>query len=125
MAHPRAKLTVAGRRLLVERVLDQGWPPARAAPALGAAGQARRAERLLAEIDPGARGRPDLRLTPREVEALRLVGQGRANDEIAGALFLSVRTVERHLANIYTKIGAAGRTARVTATAFAHRNGIT
>ena len=33
MAHPRAKLTVAGRRLLVARVLEQGWPPARAAEA--------------------------------------------------------------------------------------------
>jgi transposase InsO family protein len=36
MAHPRAKRTVAGRRLLVERVLEQGWPPARAAEAQGA-----------------------------------------------------------------------------------------
>jgi transposase len=35
MAHPRAKLTVAGRRLLVERVLEHGWPPARAAEAQG------------------------------------------------------------------------------------------
>jgi len=35
MAHPRAKLTVAGRRLPVERVLAQGWPPARAAQAQG------------------------------------------------------------------------------------------
>src|SRR5215212_6820640 len=35
MAHPRAKLTVAGRRLLVQRVLEQGWPPARAAEAQG------------------------------------------------------------------------------------------
>jgi leucine-zipper of insertion element IS481 len=35
MAHPRAKLTVAGRRLLVERVLAQGWPPVRAAEAQG------------------------------------------------------------------------------------------
>jgi leucine-zipper of insertion element IS481 len=35
MAHPRAKLTVAGRRLLVERVLEQGWPPVRAAEAQG------------------------------------------------------------------------------------------
>ena len=33
--HPRAKLTVAGRRLLVERVLEQGWPAARAAEAQG------------------------------------------------------------------------------------------
>jgi transposase InsO family protein len=35
VAHPRAKLTVAGRQLLVERVLGQGWPPARAAEAQG------------------------------------------------------------------------------------------
>jgi hypothetical protein len=35
MAHPRAKLTVAGRLLLVGRVLEQGWPPARAAEAQG------------------------------------------------------------------------------------------
>src|SRR5215203_300988 len=33
--HPKAKLTVAGRRLLVERVLDQGWPVVRAAEAQG------------------------------------------------------------------------------------------
>jgi DNA-binding NarL/FixJ family response regulator len=32
--------------------------------------------------------------------------------------------VERHVANIYAKIGATGRTARATASAFAHRNGI-
>jgi DNA-binding NarL/FixJ family response regulator len=53
-----------------------------------------------------------------------MVGQGHGNDEIARELYLSVRTVERHLANIYTKIGATGRTARATATAFAHRNNI-
>ena len=58
------------------------------------------------------------------MEVLRLVGQGRSNDEIASGLFLSVRTVERHVANIYAKIGATGRAARATASAFAHRNGI-
>jgi transposase len=35
VAHRRAKLTVAGRRLLVERVVEQGWPPVRAAEAQG------------------------------------------------------------------------------------------
>ena len=35
MAHPRAKLTVAGRRLVVKRVLVQGWPVVRAAEAQG------------------------------------------------------------------------------------------
>ncbi|MQB02072.1 MAG: helix-turn-helix domain-containing protein, partial [Actinobacteria bacterium] len=34
-SHRRARLTVAGRRLLVDRVLDQGWPVARAAEAQG------------------------------------------------------------------------------------------
>jgi DNA-binding NarL/FixJ family response regulator len=92
--------------------------------ALDARGQAERAARLLAETEPGARGRPDLRLTAREVEVLRLLGQGRSNDEIAADLFLSVRTVERHVANTYAKIGAHGRAARAMATAFAHRNGI-
>ena len=35
MAHPRAKLTVHGRWLLVQRICQQGWPPARAAEAQG------------------------------------------------------------------------------------------
>jgi hypothetical protein len=35
MAHPRAKLTVAGRRLLVMRICEEGWPPRRAADAQG------------------------------------------------------------------------------------------
>jgi ATP/maltotriose-dependent transcriptional regulator MalT len=92
--------------------------------ALGAQWEAERTERLLAEIEPGARGRPDLHLTRREVEVLRLLGQGRSNEEIAADLFLSVRTVERHVSNTYNKIGAHGRAARAMATAFAHRNAI-
>ncbi len=49
-------------------------------------------------------------LTAREVEVLRLVAQGRANKEIAAALGLSVHTVERHLTNLYPKIGCRSRT---------------
>ena len=44
-------------------------------------------------------------LTPREQEVLRLVARGRANKEIAYDLGLSVHTVERHLTNLYPKIG--------------------
>ena len=58
---------------------------------------------------------PD-RLTGREVEVLRLVAAGKTNRDIAGELFLSVRTVERHIANIYGKINARGR---ADATAYA------
>ena len=48
-------------------------------------------------------------LTPRETEVLRALASGGTNQEIAAALFISVHTVERHLANVYTKIGARGR----------------
>ncbi len=52
---------------------------------------------------------------------LRLVTCGRTNNEIAAELVLSVRTVERHLRNIYDKIGARGRAA---ATAYALTRGL-
>jgi len=49
-------------------------------------------------------------LTPREGEVLTLVADGRSNREIGEALYISDRTVARHLTNIYTKIGVASRT---------------
>ena len=48
-------------------------------------------------------------LTDREVQVLRLVAGGRTNKEIAVDLVLSVRTVERHIGNIYGKINARGK----------------
>jgi LuxR family maltose regulon positive regulatory protein len=63
-------------------------------------------------------------LTAREVEVLRLVAHGRSNQEIAGELVLSVRTVERHIANIYDKIGASGRAARAAAASYALAAGV-
>jgi len=63
-------------------------------------------------------------LSPRERQVLGLVARGRSNDEIAAALVLSVRTVERHVANVYDKLGLSGRTARAAATAWAHEHGI-
>jgi DNA-binding NarL/FixJ family response regulator len=53
---------------------------------------------------------PD-RLTGREVEVLRLVAAGRTNAQIAGTLFLSEKTVARHLSNIFGKIDVSSRTA--------------
>ncbi len=55
-------------------------------------------------------------LTERQWEVLQLLAQGKTNREIAQALVLSERTVQRHIADIYSKIGARNRS---EATAFA------
>ena len=62
-------------------------------------------------------------LTGREREVLRLLARGSSNGAIADELVLSVRTVERHVENIYDKIGVSGRTARAAATALALAHG--
>jgi len=59
-----------------------------------------------APLEPS--GPPD-DLTEREVEVLRLIALGHTNAEIAGQLFLSVRTVESHRAHIQQKLGRATR----------------
>jgi ATP/maltotriose-dependent transcriptional regulator MalT len=59
-------------------------------------------------------------LTQREVEVLRLITAGKSNSAIAKELVLSVRTVERHISNIYAKINARGR-ADATSYAFTHK----
>jgi DNA-binding NarL/FixJ family response regulator len=58
-------------------------------------------------------------LSPREMEVLRLVAAGRTNQAIAAELFLSTRTVDRHVSNILAKLGVPSRTA-AAAYAFAH-----
>ena len=61
-------------------------------------------------------------LTEREVEVLRLIAAGNSNREIARELVLSVRTIERHITNIYGKISAGGR---ADATVYALDHGLT
>jgi DNA-binding CsgD family transcriptional regulator len=58
-------------------------------------------------------------LTAREVEVVRLVAAGHTNRSIARRLFLSEKTVARHLSNIYTKLGIGSRAA-ATAWAYDH-----
>jgi ATP/maltotriose-dependent transcriptional regulator MalT len=60
-------------------------------------------------------------LTTREVQVLALVAAGKSNRAIATELFLSEKTVERHLSNIFTKLGVGSRTA---AAAYAFEHGI-
>jgi len=58
-------------------------------------------------------------LSLRELQVLRLVATGKANRGIAEELFLSEKTVHRHLSNIFTKLGVSSRSA---ATAYAFEN---
>jgi DNA-binding CsgD family transcriptional regulator len=60
-------------------------------------------------------------LSVRETEVLVLLSTGASNQEIADELVLSVRTVERHVNNLYRKVGARGR---ADATAYAARHGL-
>ena len=71
-------------------------------------------DRLLDRTAPGG-------MTEREVEVLRLVAEGRSNADIAAALYLSQKTVARHLSNIFAKLDVTSRTA---AAAYAHQHGL-
>ena len=68
------------------------------------------AERLVAGVSLGA---PEP-LTPRELEVLTLLGQGRSNNEIAETLIITPRTVKVHVQNILSKLGASNRTEAVS-----------
>jgi two-component system NarL family response regulator len=68
------------------------------------------ATKLVAEFkEPRTQAGPSTTLTPREIEVLRLVSQGRANHEIAEELCLSSHTVKRHVANILAKLHQRSR----------------
>jgi two-component system, NarL family, response regulator LiaR len=66
-----------------------------------------------ASVSGGAPGEAEA-LTPRELEVLALLGQGRSNAEIAAALVIAPRTVKVHVQNILGKLGAANRTEAVS-----------
>ncbi|MBB1029696.1 response regulator transcription factor [Dietzia sp. SLG310A2-38A2] len=63
----------------------------------------------------------DVGLTPRESEMLALIAQGRSNEEIAAACYLSINTVKTYIREAYRKIGV---TTRPQAVAWAMRSGL-
>lgn len=86
--------------------------------ALGAAPDVERVDALLRGRPPGdTHG-----LTPRELEVLALVATGKTNRSIGEDLFISEKTVARHVSNIFRKLGVGSRAA---ATAFAYEHGLT
>lgn len=84
---------------------------------LGAEPDVTRAETLAG----GSRVPEGVLLTAREVEVLRLVAAGKTNREMARDLFLSEKTIARHLSNIYAKLDLRSRAA---ATAYAYDHGL-
>jgi len=83
---------------------------------LGAAPDLARLERL-----DGRRAASRHGLTMRELQVLGLLAAGKTNHAIASDLVLAEKTVDRHVSNIYTKLGVSSRAA---ATAYAYRQGL-
>jgi HD-GYP domain-containing protein (c-di-GMP phosphodiesterase class II) len=108
----------AYRTLLEDRPHRPGLPPARARQRLEADVRDGRLDAdataaVLAAADGTPRPRPTgaAGLTPRQLEVLRLVTRGLSNREIARDLGLSPRTVDRHVADVYQRIGVSSRAA--------------
>jgi DNA-binding CsgD family transcriptional regulator len=103
-----AALRRSGRRAECREPLEAGMELAHACGAERLLARAR--EELLAA---GARPRRIVRtgfaaLTASERRVVRLAAEGRANAEIAQALYVSVKTVETHLSNAYRRLGLSG-----------------
>lgn len=84
---------------------------------LGAAPDLARVEQLVRQVVPRGAGL----LTKREVQVLRLVATGKTNRAIATELFISEKTVARHISNLFGKLGVESRAA---ATAWAYKHEI-
>lgn len=84
---------------------------------LGAVPDLRRVDAL--SRDASATGATPL--TAREIEVVRLVAEGHTNRAIAGRLYLSEKTVDRHLSNVFSKLGVPSRAA---ATAYAYEHAL-
>jgi ATP/maltotriose-dependent transcriptional regulator MalT len=95
--------------------------------AMGAPRESEQAEALVAGIRDQRDGRIRSRarrrdgLTAREAQIDTLIAEGATNSAIGTSLDLSVRTVERHIENIYAKLGVQGRTARAAVAGYAVR----
>jgi DNA-binding CsgD family transcriptional regulator/tetratricopeptide (TPR) repeat protein len=116
VARVRAHIGLSYRALGDDETAEMELDAARAAfERLGAAPDLARVD----ELTGTAASETAAGLTRREVEVLRLVATGKTNRAIAGELFLSEKTVARHVSNIFTKLGVSSRSA---ATAYAYQH---
>jgi DNA-binding CsgD family transcriptional regulator len=111
-----------GCRQLVESGPFRPWHPATGRDAEEPHSRIRGQTKIAERSDPrtGPRGARPGGLSRREIDVLRLVAAGRTSGEIATELFISTRTAEHHIQNIYTKIGLLNRAA-ATRWAVTHR----
>ncbi|MBO8164626.1 MAG: response regulator transcription factor [Brevibacillus sp.] len=72
--------------------------------------ESRVASKIMARFRHGQPTAPHEQLTPRELEVLRLIGQGKSNQEIADELIIGIKTVKTHVSNILSKLGVEDRT---------------
>ncbi len=101
----------AARAALGDDRYDAAWEAGRALPLPQAMDEAAAFGIGPAPAAPVAP--PPFGLTPRELEVLRLLAEGRSNDEVAAALFISTRTVATHVGHILAKLGVESRSAAV------------
>jgi DNA-binding CsgD family transcriptional regulator len=109
LAHGRLLRRTGQRRPALERLrrAQDLYLALRAEPFV-----ARAEQELAACALPGHRARAQhsvLALTSRETEVAQLAAQGRSNPEIAAELYISRKSVEYHLGNVYAKCGLTGR----------------
>jgi non-specific serine/threonine protein kinase len=105
---------------LGEATFAPAWAEGRALPLATAVEEARTVDPGASRPAPAAAGSErgvasPFGLTARELEVLRLLVAGNTDRQIAGALFISPRTAQGHVASIFGKLGVGSRTAAATA----------
>ncbi|WP_139492298.1 response regulator [Brevibacillus dissolubilis] len=83
--------------------------------------ESRVASKIMARFRSGQEAAPHEQLTPRELEVLLLIGQGKSNQEIADELIIGIKTVKTHVSNILSKLGVEDRT---QAAIYVHTNNL-